>query len=485
MKFKNVLTAMLCFLLICSCLLTSCDQQNDENKPSQTTGQTTEATTNQTNETTGVTTDMNNETTQQTTAGGATPIQPPTNLYEKIYVAGKPVSRLLDEPVTVEIANGVTVDLDYLGWPSICVDENDVIYVAASLRLQHVDPLGATAFFKSEDGGETWSKPRIIFDGPLDDRDAGLIYLGNGKMLVSWFTHYRHEYLEGGGYSNWLNFKELTQEQKDAIKVRMASAEGYEAERSSYVMLSDDYGETWGEPIRVPVSTPHGPSLMNNGDLIYLGREWNSASCGIPLATVSATSHYNPLYAFVSSDGGQTWQYRSHIAVPKIDGKFCEPHTIQLSNGRILCSIRVQGNASDEVPYGFTVYTCYSDDNGKTWTLPTLIEDLCGSPPHLLEMDNGVLLMVYACRYQGRQFGQKARLSFDGGETWSDREILLDTAMDSDIGYPATVQLSGGTLITIYYQKYGYDSKCSILYTKWKLFTPEEMRELEQRKNNG
>ena len=50
MKFKNVLTAMLCFLLICSCLLTSCDQQNNENEPSMTTGQTTQATTNQTTE---------------------------------------------------------------------------------------------------------------------------------------------------------------------------------------------------------------------------------------------------------------------------------------------------------------------------------------------------------------------------------------------------------------------------------------------------
>ena len=114
-----------------------------------------------------------------------------------------------------------------------------------------------------------------------------------------------------------------------------------------------------------------------------------------------------------------------------------------------------------------------------------MIENLCGSPPHLLELDNGVLLMVYACRDRGRQFGQKAKLSYDGGETWSDREILLDEAMDSDIGYPATVELSDGTLITIYYQKYGYDSKCSILYTKWKLFTPEEMRELDQQKNNG
>ena len=404
---------------------------------------------------------------------------PIARLKATILSTGEPVGRPYASPVTVEVADGVTVGLDYLGWPSICVDENDVLYVVGSLRVQHVDPLGVTALFKSEDGGVTWSQARIINNGPFDDRDAGIVYMGNGRMVVSWFTHNRFEYEEGGDYSAWLKFPFLNDEQKNAISKRMATAQGYEAERSSYVMISEDYGETWGKPIRVPVSTPHGPALMNNGSLIYVGREWNSKSCGIPLATESETSHFNPFYAFVSADGGETWQYRAHIAFPNVEGaKFCEPHTIQLANGRIICSIRVQGSASELIPVGFTVYTCYSDDEGKTWTTPVLVDDqMHGSPPHILELKNGTLVMTYACRTEAYQYGEKARLSYDGGKTWEQDEIMLAPAKDWDLGYPASVQLSDGTLVTIYYQKYDdgqtVDPKCSVLCTRWRL-DPEQ-----------
>ncbi len=491
---KKVITIAVSVLLMLACFLTACDSsQGNEKQTSATTataGAATEATTVATTEQATVETTVTTEaTTEATTAASTEPPEPPkpiTRLIEQILSSGEPVGRLIDKPVTVTLPDGITVDLNYLGWPSICVDENDVLYVAASIRLEHIDPLGATAFFKSEDGGVTWTEPRIINDGPLDDRDAGLVYMGNGRMLVSWFTHYAEDYLKGGQYSAWYNFSYLTQDQKNSIEAQLKSATGYEAERGSYVMISEDYGETWGEPIRVPVSTPHGPALMNNGDLIYIGREWNSKACGLSLELVGTTSHFNPIYAFVSSDGGQTWQERTKIEVPNISGgKFCEPHVLQLKNGRLICSIRVQGSVTPEIPTGFTVYTCYSDDNGYTWTMPVLVDSqMRGSPPHILEMKNGVLMMVYACRAGEYEFGEKARLSYDGGETWSLSEIMLDPAKDSDLGYPMSVQLSDGTLVTIYYQKYDNngqpDSKCSILCTRWLLLTEEEMREWEE-----
>lgn len=469
------ISMFLCALLVVSILFTSCARTDTDPEVPGTSGTTEEGTAADGTSTTAPD-DPSSTTGEDETPEPDVPATVPQSLHRVLLSANAPVGRLLDDPVTVEIANGVTVDLNYLGWPSICVDENDVIYVAASLRLEHVDPLGATAFFKSEDGGVTWSEPRIIFDGPLDDRDAGLLYLGNGKMLVSWFTHYRSQYEAGGSYSGWLNFGYLTEEQKTAITERMNTAEGAEAERSSYVMLSDDYGETWGEPIRVPVSSPHGPCLMNDGTLLYVGREWNSDSCGIPLKGDKYGS-YNPIYAFTSSDGGKTWQYLSHIAVPDNGALYCEPHAIQLSGGRILCAIRVEGGNDTTVPYGFTVYTCYSDDNGVTWTTPTLVEGLCGSPPHLLELKNGAVVMVYASRNASRGYGQRAKISYDHGETWTAQEITLASASDGDIGYPATVQLSDGTLVTIYYQRYLGDSKSSILCTRWLLLTSEEMRE--------
>ena len=499
MKKQRFLACLLSCLLLFGVVLTSCNTDNggSGNATTAQTGGTNAVTTAQTEATTAATTlgtteatQTTTQTTAQTTTGTTAPVEPITYLIPEILSEGEPVGRPFKDPVTVEIMDGVTADLNYLGWPSICVDENDVLYVAGSLRLEHVDPLGATAFFKSEDGGLTWSDARIIYDGPLDDRDAGIVYMGNGRMLVSWFTHYASDYLKGGQYSAWYNFNYITDEQEKSIEKRLNSATGYEAERSSYVMISEDYGETWGEPIRVPVSTPHGPALLNDGTLMYIGREWNSRSCGIPLATSSPNSHFNPLYAFVSEDGGETWEYRAHIEVPANGGQFCEPHTVQLKNGRIICSIRVQGAESSEIPTGFTIYTCYSDDNGKTWTTPVLVDSqMRGSPPHILELQNGVLVMTYACRAGAYVFGEKARLSYDGGETWSLNEITLDPAKDSDLGYPASVQLSDGTIVTIYYQKYDNeekrDSKCSVLCTRWLLLTPEEMREWEENQKDN
>ena len=62
-----------------------------------------------------------------------------------------------------------------------------------------------------------------------------------------------------------------------------------------------------------------------------------------------------------------------------------------------------------------------------------------------------------------------AMISWDGGQTWSDELIISPESPDWDLGYPSSVELSGGSILTVYYQKYGDDSYNSILYTKWKL----------------
>ena len=77
----------------------------------------------------------------------------------------------------------------YCGWPSICRDERGVLYVTASaFRIQHVDPCGKNAMWISRDEGKTWSKPFIINDSRMDDRDTGIISLGGGHMIATWFS---------------------------------------------------------------------------------------------------------------------------------------------------------------------------------------------------------------------------------------------------------------------------------------------------------
>ncbi len=110
-------------------------------------------------------------------------------LIPEFYVKNEALAHLVGEKaIPVKVDEDNTVYLDYQGWPSICKGEGDTLYAASSLRIAHVDPFSVTAFFKSEDGGKTWSEPKIINDTPTDDRDTGILYMGNGRLLVTFFT---------------------------------------------------------------------------------------------------------------------------------------------------------------------------------------------------------------------------------------------------------------------------------------------------------
>ena len=48
--------------------------------------------------------------------------------------------------------------------------------------------------------------------------------------------------------------------------------------------------------------------------------------------------------------------------------------------------------------------------------------------------------------------------------------ILRDEGPDTDLGYPSSVELDDGSLLTLYYQKReSSQEKCSLLWTRWKL----------------
>ena len=119
-----------------------------------------------------------------------------------------------------------------------------------------------------------------------------------------------------------------------------------------------------------------------------------------------------------------------------------------------------------------------SDDGGKTWSEPQNL-GYHGAPPHLLLHSSGALICAYGRRDDGTRWNdlsERALISWDGGETWAEDLTIFGDGPDWDLGYPATVELSDGSLLTAYYQKYQDpendrkpDNKASFLYTKWRL----------------
>jgi hypothetical protein len=109
-----------------------------------------------------------------------------------------------------------------------------------------------------------------------------------------------------------------------------------------------------------------------------------------------------------------------------------------------------------------------SQDGGHTWSEPRELPIL-GKPPHLITLRDGRVLVTYGYRHE--PFGQRACLSRDGGRTWDyDREIvLLDDAPSGDLGYPASVELDDGSILTVYYQQEKADEKTCLMATHWRL----------------
>ena len=137
------------------------------------------------------------------------------------------------------------------------------------------------------------------------------------------------------------------------------------------------------------------------------------------------------------------------------------PVLYERENGEIILYYKY----GKEIPDWITKYIV-SADGGRTWSVWRCL-NISGSPPHLLKHSSGALVCVFGRREA--PFGERAIVSYDNGETWADEYVLDDRANDGDLGYPASVELDDGSILTVYYQKFPGDGKCSILYTKWKL----------------
>lgn len=244
----------------------------------------------------------------------------------------------------------------------------------------------------------------------------------------------------------------------------------------SYIMLSDDYGKTWSAPKRMPVKAPHGCSLMQDGKTVmFFGPMVRPELSGFPNLE---GGHF---HLFTSTDAGHTWEHHAQVKLPtgiNAPGQntlYDEGYCIQLKDGSFIAGIRTQGTI-----YGtWTVLITRSAD-GIHWTEPAPIKDangtyLNGSPPHFLQLKNGVIVLAYTHREMSDckdgKCGSRCRLSFDNGLTWSEEYLLSvsDQPLNGDLGYPSTAELPDGSLITTYYQAY-QDDKCpSVLYTRWKL----------------
>lgn len=329
----------------------------------------------------------------------------------------------------------------YHGWSTVVRRANGELWLTWSGgREAHVCPFGQVHAMTSRDDGKTWTFPRVLLDSATDDRDSGVLETAKGTLLVTTFTSLAYEpYLKKATAMSVLGPKGWESKAMPAERYARWKAaherlndEERKAELGEWIIRSTDGGKSWSVRIPTIVNSPHGPIQLKDGRLLYAGKQLWTEDQKIGVAE--------------SKDDGQTWQWLAEIPVRKGDvvKSYHELHAVEAADGRLIAQIR-NHNATNK---GETLQS-ESTDGGKTWSEPHAI-GVWGLPSHLLRLRDGRLVMTYG--HRRKPFGNQARISTDNGKTWGEPIILSGDGIGGDLGYPSTVELADGTLLTVWYE---------------------------------
>jgi hypothetical protein len=344
----------------------------------------------------------------------------------------------------------------YHGWPTLARRRNgDLLLAYSGGRQDHVCPFGRVELMVSHDHGQSWSWPQVLLDSPIDDRDAGVLETAKGTLLVTTFSSLAYESIlteaqrkrpgEPGAWSaeqlnSWL-----------AVDNRL-TAEQRHAELGQWMIRSTDGGLSWSARYPTIVNSPHGPIQLSDGRLLYAGKELWTGQRRIGVCE--------------SRDDGQTWQWLAQIPARAGDdpGEYHELHAVETGDGRLVAHIRNHNKANSG-----EVLQTESSDGGKSWAVPRPIGVWCLQPSFLLRLRAGRLLMTYG--YRRTPFGNQARYSDDWGRTWSEPLIISGDGLGPDLGYPSTVEMEDGSLLSAWYELLKGNNHAVLRQAHWRLET--------------
>jgi hypothetical protein len=340
----------------------------------------------------------------------------------------------------------------YHGWPTVARRKSgELLLVCSGGRETHVCPFGRVELMRSRDEGATWGWPRVLLDLEIDDRDSGVLETAKGTILATTFTSLAYvselkkaEKTPPGSPGAWpadrlkrwqAAHNRLSDEQRKAIL-------------GVWMVRSTDGGLTWSAPYDSRVNSPHGPVQLADGRVLYAGKElWRGGRNGV----------------CESADDGQTWRWLAEIPTRPDDDPqaYHELHAVETADNRLVAQIRNH----DKRNSGETLQS-ESSDGGKTWTTPHSI-GVWGLPSHLLRLSDGRLLMTYGHRRD--PLGNQARVSANHGRTWSEPIIVSGDGTTADLGYPSTVQLGDGSLLTVWYERMKGSPHAVLRQAHWSL----------------
>jgi len=294
-----------------------------------------------------------------------------------------------------------------------------------------------------------------------------LTRLPNGEIVAAVYHHPSHGYgsnsdielwTSGDGGLTWSFRSTVSDHPDNPNAIRMNHAVGLNA-RGELVAMVSGYQEKQRQPklpLQCCISGDEGRTWRRSIldiDRVPHGDIWALPDGRLVCPTYTITSRQPRRYQssiFFSDDGGRTWGNETPIAETN------ETHVIRCRSGVWLAAGRTSClDSMDRVlPHGSGELLFRSEDEGRTWSPGKPLSPQGQENAHLLELKDGRLLCSLTSRIPGL-FGVVQRISGDGGKTWSCPVTLISMPgrdwHKTDCGYPSSVQLDDGRIVTAYY----------------------------------
>jgi hypothetical protein len=298
-------------------------------------------------------------------------------------------------------------------FPTAATVKNGDIVVVYYDSPDHVSATGRISIVRSRDQGRTWSAPAVVVDGPNDERDPNIVETARGTWLVSYF-------------------------ESDASK--SPTSQGVLVTRST------DEGKTWSAPARA-ATTLRGAATSakivqtDNGDLL------------LPLYGAAPGGADAVAAVIRSADDGLTWPPEGEATMASAPGvNFVEPALGYLGGGRLLAMVRTEGAER-------AAFESHSLDGGRTWSAATRTTLIAQASDLLPVVEGEKTLLVHTWGDTSGRFGdsrptvmQVIRFREFPQARWTDEPRLLHQGHCwSDEGYPSSVRLRDGRVLTVYY----------------------------------
>ena len=232
------------------------------------------------------------------------------------------------------------------------------------------------------------------------------------------------------------------------------------------VMVSEDGGETWSEPRRIPGGRFDDVPLAITGPILLMPDGRWAFSCEVNKTYHDASPWQHHSIVMFSEDEGATW---TEPVVTHTDPQrrvFCWDQRVSaLSDGRMLV---MYWTFDREAAVYLNMHAAESTDGGATFSA-VWDTGVPGQPAPVVDLGDGRLVLVYVDRTDRPTI--KARVSRDGGRSFdADSELIIhdrgvgtqiirkggmndawDEMNDYSVGLPAATPLGGGEMLVVYY----------------------------------